>query len=69
MAKRGPKPILSEDEINWAYEKWCEGYTRKQIADALYVCCNTLDAALKGKPKKKNGVRPKLVYPGNEVAT
>lgn len=62
--KRGAKPILSEEESQWAYEKWCEGYTIQQIADALYVCSETIRTALKGKPRKKPCVRPKLVYPG-----
>ena len=64
MAKRGVKPVLSEKEIQWAYEKWCEGYTLQQIADALCVCRQTVCSALKGRPRKKPGVRPKLVYQG-----
>lgn len=60
MAKRGRKPILGEEEKAWAYEKWCEGYTQQQIADALYVERRTLTNALKDKPR----IRPKLVYTG-----
>ena len=66
--KSGRKPILSEDEITWAYEKWCEGYTQQQIADALYVERRTVAFALRDKPRKKPGVRPKLVYPGKRDA-
>lgn len=29
---------LTSKEIEWAYQKWCEGYTQQQIADALFVC-------------------------------
>lgn len=29
---------LTPKEIKWAYQKWCEGYTQQQIADALFVC-------------------------------
>ena len=29
---------LTHKEIEWAYQKWCEGYTQQQIADALFVC-------------------------------
>lgn len=34
--------VLTEDKIKWAYEKWCIGYTLKQISAALYVHKNTL---------------------------
>lgn len=30
--------VLTKHEEEWAYQKWCEGYTQRQIADALYVC-------------------------------
>lgn len=60
MAKRGRKPILGEEEKAWAYEKWCEGYTQQQIADALYVERRTLTNAFRGKQR----IRPKLVYTG-----
>ena len=60
--KRGAKPILSEEESQWAYEKWCEGYTQQQIADALFVCRHTVNSALKGKKKPNPCIRPKLVY-------
>ena len=54
MAKR----ILTDDEIKWAYEKWCDRYTLHQIADALYVSHATIYNALKGKPR----IRPALHY-------
>ena len=54
--KRGAKPILSEEESQWAYEKWCEGYTIQQIADEL----NFPSQSFFGKYFKKNiGVSPK----------
>lgn len=28
---------LTHKEIEWAYQKWCEGYTQQQIADALFA--------------------------------
>lgn len=65
---RGRPPVLSEDEITWAYEKWCEGYTMQQIAEALYVDRRTIGNVLRGRPRKKPGVRPKLVYPGKRDA-
>lgn len=49
---------LTNKQIQWAYEKWCEGYTQEQIADALFVCGKTIARALKGKPR----IRPILVY-------
>lgn len=60
---RGRPPVLSEEEISWAYEKWCEGYTHQQIAEALYVDRRTIGKALKDKPKIPRK-RPKLVYNG-----
>lgn len=53
---------LSDEQIEWAWKKYCEGYTRQQIADALYVCRRTLDRYFKGKKR----VRPKLVYEESE---
>ena len=53
--------VLSQKQISWAYEKYCEGYTLEQISDALYVCGMTLRRAF-----KRNGltrVRPVLVAP------
>ena len=64
MSKRGKKPLLSEDETQWAYEKWCEGYTQQQIADALFVCRQTINGALRGQKKPKPCTKPKLVYTG-----
>ena len=53
-------PILSPEEIEWAYEKWCLGYPQEDIAKALYVHPNTIGKALKGRKKQ----RPPLHYPG-----
>lgn len=44
---------LSDDQIQWAYRKWCEGYTKDKIAKALFVCERTLYRALQGKRKEK----------------
>lgn len=52
------KFTLTKEQIEWAYDKWCLGYTQVQIADALYVCENTIQRALKGKPR----IRPILKY-------
>lgn len=50
--------ILSKEEKEWAYTMWCIGYTQQQIADALFVCCKTVQRTLKGKPR----IRPILIY-------
>ena len=50
--------ILSHKEREWAYARWCEGYTRLQIAMALGVCEKTVQRALSGRP----GIRPVLIY-------
>jgi len=49
---------LNEEQIEWAYEKFCIGYTLKQIAAALFVSERTIQRALKGRPRK----RPALNY-------
>ena len=49
---------LTKKQIEWAYDKWCLGYTQRQIADALYVCEKTVQRALKGKQR----IRPILEY-------
>ena len=53
-----PKACLSHTQKEWAYEKWCEGYTLEQIADALYVCTKTVRRAIQGRPR----IRPILKY-------
>lgn len=53
--------VLSQKQISWAYEKYCEGYTLDQISAALYICKRTIMRAF-----KRNGltrVRPVLVAP------
>ena len=62
MGSRGRPPILSREEISWAYDKWCEGYTHQEIADALYVSRVTVQSALKGRQRIRK--KPPLVYPG-----
>ena len=52
--------LLSNKEKEWAYTKWCEGYTKLQIANALHVCEKTVHRAFHGKPR----IRPELVYDG-----
>ena len=50
--------VLSHKECEWAYQKWCEGYRRIDIAHALNVCEKTVQRALHGRPR----IRPVLVY-------
>lgn len=50
--------ILTHKEKEWAYEKWCLGYTQIQIAHALHVCDKTIIRALHGRPR----IRPILKY-------
>lgn len=52
---------LTKRQVEWAYDKWCLGYTQMQIADALNVCEKTIKRALKGKPR----IRPILQYDEN----
>lgn len=54
--------ILSKKEKEWAYQKWCEGNTILQIAEALNVCDKTVTRAIAGKPR----IRPILKYEGEE---
>lgn len=49
---------LTHKQREWAYAKWCEGYTRLQIAMALNVCEKTIQRALSGRIR----IRPVLVY-------
>lgn len=49
---------LTFKQKEWAYEKWCEGYTFYQIADALNVCTKTIYRAIGDRPR----IRPVLVY-------
>ena len=53
---------LTPKEIEWAYQKWCEGYTQQQIADALIVCEKTIRRAINERPR----IRPILKYEERE---
>ena len=53
---------LAPKEIEWAYQKWCEGYTQQQIADALFVCEKTIRRAINERPR----IRPILKYEERE---
>ena len=53
---------LSLKQKEWAYTKWCEGYTLEQIGDALYVCAKTVRRAINGRPR----IRPILKYEEKE---
>lgn len=50
--------LLNHKQKEWAYARWCEGYTRLQIAMALGVCEKTVQRALSGRPR----IRPVLIY-------
>ena len=50
--------VLTHTQKEWACTKWCEGYTRLQIAIALNVCEKTVQRALHGRPR----IRPILRY-------
>ena len=50
--------MLSHKEVEWAYDQWCNGHTRLQIALALNVCEKTIQRALHGRPR----LRPVLIY-------
>lgn len=49
---------LTPKQIEWAYQKWCEGYTQQQISDALFVCEKTIRRAINSRPR----IRPILKY-------
>lgn len=55
---------LSLKQKEWAYIKWCEGYTLDQIADALCVGSKTVRRAINGRPR----IRPILKYEEREGA-
>ena len=50
--------ILTNRQREWAYTKWCEGYTLYQIADALNVCTKTVSRAIGSRER----IRPVLRY-------
>lgn len=54
---------MSRAEIKWAYDKWCEGYTKKEIAAALFVNPSTIKDALRGRVKK-SGRRSSTILNG-----
>lgn len=59
--KRGMyKQPLSEQVLEWAYEKWLDGYSLQEVADALNVTREGLDKQLKvkGYVKLKPPLKP-----------
>ena len=53
---------LTHKETEWADQKWCEGYTQQQIADALFVCEKTIRRAINERLR----IRPVLKYEERE---
>jgi DNA-directed RNA polymerase specialized sigma24 family protein len=49
---------ISNIQKEWAYTKWCEGYTLQQIAEALNCSHRTIQRAIGGRPR----IRPILIY-------
>jgi hypothetical protein len=49
---------LNKEEIRWAYERWCEGCTYHQIAEALGVTYAQVHAKIEPLPR----IRPLLHY-------
>ncbi len=45
--------ILNHKQREWAYQKYCEGYTQSEIAEALYVSTKTVLRAIHGRPRIK----------------
>lgn len=59
--KRGSRKVpLPDPVIEWAYEKWLEGYSLQEVADSLHVSRSRLDDQLKkmGYQKIKPPLRP-----------
>lgn len=42
---------LSPQQSEWAYKKWCEGYSQAQLAEALYVSVGVVQRAIDGRPR------------------
>ena len=46
--------LLTHAQCEWAYEKWCEGYTMEEIADCFQCSPRTISrTAIHGRPKIK----------------
>lgn len=46
---------LTRADIDWAWDRWKDGYRQKDIAKALGVCCETVCRRL-GKLQDERGV-------------
>jgi uncharacterized protein YjcR len=49
---------INKEEKRWAYDRWCEGYTYAQIAEALNLSEAQVCEALRELPR----IRPMLHY-------
>ena len=49
--KEARRSCLSQAQIDWAYDKWCSGYSLKEIASKLYVSESTVSRYLSGRKK------------------
>lgn len=55
--------LLTYDQITWAWHKRKEGYSLKQIADALHVAQVTIQGYLYQRYGTRTPTKPKLVPP------
>ncbi len=52
---------LTEQEVQWAYESWCNGHSKSEIANALHISESKLKRVFKARKFKKQ--KPPLIPP------
>lgn len=55
------KEDLTTVELQWAYEKWCSGYSQLEIAYTLHISLSKLKRIFKKHKFKKE--KPPLIPP------
>lgn len=48
---------LSLAQVEWVYQKWCEGYSQAQLAEALYVSVGVIQRAINGRPRVRESLK------------
>jgi len=59
MAKR-----LTEEQIQCAYQNWCNGYSQEEIAFRMHIDINKLKRVFKAHKLKKQ--KPPFIMPENK---
>ena len=56
--QRNRKGLLTPEQVEWAYSRWCAGYSLQDIADVLFISPSAIYKAFNGRRRKRPPLEP-----------